>query len=283
MWLGGWYNNYRFVGDIDEVRISKVARSADWIKLEYENQKPLQTLVGTAGAARQRVRGFAGEDRRSTRARARRSPPRPAAPKSSIGSQTRRHGDRCRRGPVSRTRSMPAAWRATRRSRCSSRPSIADEVKTLDIPVTIKETIPDPVFTLRSAGDLGWPRHDRGRAGDRAIWRRCRRKARANCITRWTVSGGAVIKADRARQADPQAVAIQRDDPVTAARRQRRRRSRWPWSIAVTEPKIDAWVDATAGKGREARGRPVLRPRRQERRHALLQRHARPSQPTPCS
>ena len=44
--IGGWYNNYDFVGDIDEVRISKVARSADWVKLQYENQKPLQTLVG---------------------------------------------------------------------------------------------------------------------------------------------------------------------------------------------------------------------------------------------
>ena len=46
LWLGGWYNNYDFVGDLDEVRISQVARSADWIKLQYENQKPRQTLVG---------------------------------------------------------------------------------------------------------------------------------------------------------------------------------------------------------------------------------------------
>ncbi|MEI6233071.1 MAG: DUF2341 domain-containing protein [Planctomycetota bacterium] len=46
LWIGGWYNNYNFVGDIDEVRISKVARSADWVKLQFENQKPLQTLVG---------------------------------------------------------------------------------------------------------------------------------------------------------------------------------------------------------------------------------------------
>ncbi|MCF7732070.1 MAG: DUF2341 domain-containing protein, partial [Akkermansiaceae bacterium] len=46
MYIGGWYNNFKFVGDIDEVRISKVTRSADWVKMEYENQKPLQTLVG---------------------------------------------------------------------------------------------------------------------------------------------------------------------------------------------------------------------------------------------
>lgn len=46
MWIGGWYNNYDYQGDIDEVRISSVARSADWIRLEYENQKPNQSLVG---------------------------------------------------------------------------------------------------------------------------------------------------------------------------------------------------------------------------------------------
>ena len=46
LWLGGWYHNYDFVGDLDEVRISQVARSADWIKLQYENQKPNPTLVG---------------------------------------------------------------------------------------------------------------------------------------------------------------------------------------------------------------------------------------------
>ncbi len=46
LWIGGWYNNYNFLGDVDEVRISKVVRSPEWIKLQYENQKPLQTLVG---------------------------------------------------------------------------------------------------------------------------------------------------------------------------------------------------------------------------------------------
>ena len=43
-------NNYDkdvFNGDMDEVRISNVTRSANWIKMEYENQKPLQTLIGS--------------------------------------------------------------------------------------------------------------------------------------------------------------------------------------------------------------------------------------------
>jgi len=46
LWIGGWYNRYGYRGDIDELRISNVARSAAWVKLEYENQKPNQTLLG---------------------------------------------------------------------------------------------------------------------------------------------------------------------------------------------------------------------------------------------
>lgn len=46
LFLGGWYDNYNFVGDIDEVRVSGVVRSPDWVQLQYENQKPAQTLVG---------------------------------------------------------------------------------------------------------------------------------------------------------------------------------------------------------------------------------------------
>ncbi len=46
LFIGGWYHNYDFVGDIDEVRISKVARSAEWVKLQHENQKAQHTLTG---------------------------------------------------------------------------------------------------------------------------------------------------------------------------------------------------------------------------------------------
>ena len=47
LFLGGWYHNFDFEGDLDEVRVSNVVRSIDWIKLQYENQKPNQTLVGS--------------------------------------------------------------------------------------------------------------------------------------------------------------------------------------------------------------------------------------------
>ncbi|MEK6195840.1 MAG: DUF2341 domain-containing protein, partial [Deltaproteobacteria bacterium] len=46
--IGGFsqWKGYKFTGDIDDVHISNVTRSADWVKMEYENQKPLQTLTG---------------------------------------------------------------------------------------------------------------------------------------------------------------------------------------------------------------------------------------------
>lgn len=47
LYIAGWYDNYDFAGDIDEVRVSSVVRSPDWVKLQYENQKPAQTLVGS--------------------------------------------------------------------------------------------------------------------------------------------------------------------------------------------------------------------------------------------
>jgi hypothetical protein len=40
-----------FTGMLDEVRIHGVARSAEWVALEYENQKPNQTLVQLPGTS----------------------------------------------------------------------------------------------------------------------------------------------------------------------------------------------------------------------------------------
>ena len=54
----------------------------------------------------------------------------------------------------------------------------ADGVKTRDIPITIKEDDSRAGLHPESAGDLGWPRDHRGRAGDRQPGRKCRPKAR---------------------------------------------------------------------------------------------------------
>ncbi|MEI7902697.1 MAG: DUF2341 domain-containing protein, partial [bacterium] len=46
MYIANWWRNWESDCDVDEVRVSKVTRSADWIKLQYENQKPSQTAAG---------------------------------------------------------------------------------------------------------------------------------------------------------------------------------------------------------------------------------------------
>ena len=46
LYIGGMRGSYQYTGDIDEVRVSRVARSAEWMKLQYENQRAQQTLVG---------------------------------------------------------------------------------------------------------------------------------------------------------------------------------------------------------------------------------------------
>ena len=45
-YIGGWYNHYDYVGNVDEIRLSNTVRSANWAKLQYENQKEMQTLCG---------------------------------------------------------------------------------------------------------------------------------------------------------------------------------------------------------------------------------------------
>ena len=168
LWIGGWYDNYDFVGDIDEVRISKVARSADWVRLQYENQKPLQTLVGPLV---QPGNEFAVSPERADRARKARASTLTA---KAGGAQKvywilKRDGREDGRGggPVPLHVRRRAGRLATSRVTLQFKAIYADGVKTKDIPITIKEDIPEPVFTLEGAGHVGRPRDDRGRAADR--------------------------------------------------------------------------------------------------------------------
>ena len=148
-WIGGWYDNYTFVGDLDEVRISKVTRPAEWVRLQYENQKPLQTLVGPLV---QPGTEFG------------------LSPESSIvkegqnaefiakagGAQKlywilKRDG----REEVVATDRFRFTFHSGRvisdaKASLQFKAVYADSVKTKDIAITIKETIPEPVFTLES-------------------------------------------------------------------------------------------------------------------------------------
>ena len=149
MWIGGWYNNYDFKGDIDEVRISRVVRSADWIKLEYENQKPLQTLVGPLV---QKGSDFSVSEKKieiaegkSTIVSARAGGARKVFWILKKDGQEKiaavdRFSFTFDAGRVKGDESVTIQFKAV----------YANEVKTLDLPVTVKEEIPEPIFILKT-------------------------------------------------------------------------------------------------------------------------------------
>ena len=246
LWLGGWYNNYDFVGDLDEVRVSKVARSAEWVRLEFENQKPLQTLVGPivqAGAA------FAV------------SPAQATVPEGKSATFTAQAGGAQkvywslvrdgRETPVAVDRFTFAfdAGRVTGDAAATLRfkAVTADGVKTKDIAITIKEDIAEPQFTLRAPA--AWD----GRATIEVVPQvanlsAMQAKGAGDLKVEWSVSPFAVIQEaaagklilKRAQNSGALVVTATVSNggtPVTQSA-----------TVAVTEPKRDAWVARIPGK-----------------------------------
>jgi hypothetical protein len=246
LWIGGWYHNYDFIGDIDEARISSVARSADWVRLQYENQKPLQTLVGPLvqkgnafSVSRTRLTVPEGKSATIT-ARA------GGAQKvywlfKKDGVETIAAVDRFNftidAGRVTGDQSLVLQFKAI----------YANEVKTKDIALTIKEDIPEPVFTLKA------PTKWDGRETIEVIpqianLKEMQAKGVDNQNYTWTVSNIAVIKEiapgklilKRAQNSGNMAVMLAVSNggaEVTGAT-----------TIRVQEPAKDAWVERTPAK-----------------------------------
>jgi hypothetical protein len=246
MWIGGWYNNFDFAGDIDEVRISKVARSADWVKLEYENQKPLQTL---AGPVVQSGDAFSVSPERATVMEGKSvafSALAGGARKifwilKSEGRETVVATDRLTytfdTGRVTGDKSATLVFEAI----------CANVVKSRDIPIAITETIPDPVFTL--AAPAAWD----GRATIEVVPQitnlaAMKTSGAGELHYSWTVSDIAVAKEvtpgklilTRAQNSGKLKVSATIDnggEPVTQSA-----------EIVVTEPAHDAWIARTPAK-----------------------------------
>ena len=192
VYLGGWGGHYVFHGDMDEVRISKVARSADWVKLQYENQKPLQTVVGPlvrpgsdfavspktitltegqgitvtaqAGGAQKLYWIFQRGGRESVAA-------------------ADRFSFRLESGRVTGDTSFTLQCKAV----------YPDTVKIIDIPVTVREAIPDPVYTLQAPAT--WNGRDRIEVVPQiANLPGLQAKGGGALTYQWSVSGMAVIQ-----------------------------------------------------------------------------------------
>ena len=191
LWLGGWYHHYDYVGDLDEVRISSVRRSPEWIRLEYENQRELQTLVGPPvrggtdfGLVQERVTLDEG-GAVTLRARAH------GALKLTWSMEREGQESVC---AVDRLAYTFEAGRVVGESEAvvRLRALYPDGVRTAETRVRIQESIPEPRFTLQ--GPSTWS----GR--EPVTWRpqltnleALEARGAAELDYRWTLSGPAVI------------------------------------------------------------------------------------------
>jgi len=191
MMMGGW-GNYVFNGDMDEVRVSKVARSADWVKLQYENQKAMQTLVGPL------VRP--GTDFAVSAKSISLLEGKSLTVIAKAGGARKlywiiKRGTQETVAAIDRFSFTLDAGRVTGDSALTLqlKAVFANDVKTLEIPVTIKEDLPDPVYTLQAPAT--WNGRDSIEVVPRiANSQVLQAKGAANLNYDWSVSGLAVIK-----------------------------------------------------------------------------------------
>ena len=202
MWIGGWYNNFSFVGDIDEVRISKVARSADWIRLEYENQKPQQTLIGPLV---QPGKAFSVSPEKATVSEGKSAT---FAAKAGGAQKVYWIVKRDRQEQIAAVDRFSFAFDAGRvvgdqPLTLRFKAVYANQVKTKDIPITIKEDIPEPAFTLKVPANGTAERPSR--CGPRlSTARRWRPKAPASSITPGQFRASPCLKRNCTRETHPQ-------------------------------------------------------------------------------
>ncbi len=241
LWLGGWYHNYDFVGDLDEVRVSRVARSADWVKLQFENQKPLQTLVGPVV---QSGNEFSLPETEG------------AVPEGKTVTFTAKAGGaqkiywtvtRDGKETVAATDRLSFTFAAGRvvgdqKAVVQFKAIDADGVKTKDIPVTIREDIPEPAFTLHAPAE--WDGRQPIEVVPRISNLDAMRAKGADTLTyAWTVSAIAVIK-----EITPGKLTLKRSlnsgqMTVTVAIHNGGRETVHSTTITVKEPATDPWVN----------------------------------------
>ncbi|MCY2954809.1 MAG: DUF2341 domain-containing protein [Planctomycetota bacterium] len=246
MTIGGMRGSYEFAGDIDEVRVSRVARSADWIKLEYENQKALQTLVGTLvqpgnafSASPTEIKVAEGKSATVTAQ---------AGGAEKVYWILKRDGADAIVAVDQYSYTLDAGRVVADTAFVLQFKAIcANEVKIRNIPVTIKEEIPEPVFTLRAPA--AWNGRDTIEVVP-AISNLTAMKAKgAGALNyKWLVSGGAVIK-----EAVTGKLMLKRSQcggkiTVKLAINNGGADFAATTSIVVTEPKSDPWVQRTPGK-----------------------------------
>jgi hypothetical protein len=239
LYIGGWYNNYDFVGDLDEVRMSKVTRSEDWVKLQFENQKPLQTLVGPVV---QSGNAFAVTPTSASIAEGTRATFSAQAGGAQKVYWILKSGGAERVVAVDRFSFAFDAGRVTgdQSATLQCRAVYADGVRTKDIAISVKETIHDPVFTLTA------PKTWDGRATIELTPTIA--KAAGDSETTWAISGGAVIKEIAGEKLILKRAQFSGKLTITATMSNGGAPVSQSVEVAVTEPASDPWLARIAAK-----------------------------------
>ncbi|GDX40716.1 hypothetical protein LBMAG21_10080 [Armatimonadota bacterium] len=243
MWIGGWYNNYDFIGEIDETRISKTARSADWVKLEYENQKPLQTLVGSLAQS--------GGELSVSQERLTVSEGKSATITACAGGAQKVYWTLKQEGHEAVVAVDSYRYTIHARRVIGDTPLILrfkaiypNEVKTKDIPVVIKEDVPEPAFSLNAPSQ--WDGRKTIEVTPNLLnLTHMEAKGAGKLSYTWSVSGSAAITETvhgklvlkRAQNSGDLTVTLSLSNggaPTTHAT-----------TIRVREPKRDVWVSRT--------------------------------------
>ena len=246
LYIGGWYDIYRFVGDIDEVRISKVTRSADWVRLQYENQKPLQTVVGPLVKA---GTDFSVSEKRITMLEGKRAEVSVKAGGAQKVYWILKRGENETIAAVDRFHFTLDAGRVTgdQSLTLQFKAVYADAVKTIDIPVTVREDIPDPVLTLKA------PARWDGRKTIEVVPKianldKMQAKGAGHLNYTWTVSDIAATKDITTRKLILRRAQNSGKMTVTLAVNNGGAETINTTTIMVKEPKKDAWVQRTPAK-----------------------------------
>jgi hypothetical protein len=243
LWLGGWYHNYDFIGDLDEVRVSKVARSADWVRLEYENQKPMQTLVGPVV---QRGGEFSVSQSQLTVAEGQSATVTAQAGGAQKVSWILKRDGRESVVAVDRFAFTFEAGRVAGDQSASLqfKAIYPDSVKTKDVAITIQEAIQEPAFTLEAP--LNWDGRETIEVVPTISNLAAMQSKGAGALKyTWSVSGLAAIKEvvpgklilKRAQNSGPLRVTLALDNGGAAISQ--------AVTITVREPDRDPWVRRT--------------------------------------
>lgn len=241
--IGGWHG-HGFRGDVDEVRVSNVVRSPEWIELQFANQRALQTLVGPIVAGGSAFAASVPALRVDEGGRATVTAQAGGAQKLTWwlqrdGKQTVFAVDRLEvafaPGRVTGEQSMALQLRAV----------FADAVRTLDVPITVAEAVPDPDFALPAPAT--WDGRKELRLTPAVAKAAALTSARADELRAvWRLDGlatvhhvdGTTLVLERSQRSGPLTVQLSLDNGGAVVTR--------AVTIAVTEPARDPYVEPPA-------------------------------------